>query len=57
MAEMCPASVRGAVVTAKEAVIVIGILVGYACGYVLSWQSDYSRWTGMRGSCLIVHCT
>jgi MFS family permease len=44
MAEMCPAEIRGAVVSAKETVIVGGIVVGYATG---NWMStDPSDWTG-----------
>ncbi len=43
MAEMCPPEIRGAVVSAKETVIVGGIVVGYATGNSLSayeWTSE-----------------
>ena len=44
MAEMSPSHVRGAVVSAKETVIVFGIVVGMLMGDL---QSDYpSNWTG-----------
>ena len=33
MAEMCPAFIRGAVVSIKEVVIVFGMVVGYGIGY------------------------
>ena len=42
MAEMCPPEIRGAVVSAKETVIVAGIVVGYATGNSL----PSSEWTG-----------
>jgi hypothetical protein len=44
MAEMCPPQIRGAVVSAKETVIVGGIVVGYAAGNFVS--SDPRNWTG-----------
>jgi MFS family permease len=44
MSEMCPASIRGAVVTAKEAFIVIGIIVGYSIGDHFS--RDPLKWAG-----------
>ena len=44
MSEMCPASIRGAVVTAKEAFIVIGIIVGYTIGDHFS--GDPLKWAG-----------
>ena len=44
MAEMSPSNVRGALVSAKETVIVFGIVVGMLMGDL---QSDYpSNWTG-----------
>jgi MFS family permease len=44
MAEMSPSHVRGAVVSAKETVIVFGIVVGMLMGDL---QSDYpANWTG-----------
>lgn len=49
---MCPASVRGAVVTAKETKIVLGIVCGFACGYLLS--GDAMLWTGARGQSRVV---
>lgn len=42
MAEMCPPEIRGAVVSAKETVIVAGIVIGYATGNSL----PSSEWTG-----------
>lgn len=49
MAEMAPTSIRGAIVSAKETVIVGGIVIGYAIGDALS----SSHWTVLYGlSCL-----
>jgi sugar porter (SP) family MFS transporter len=49
LAEMCPPEIRGAVVSAKEAVIVSGIVVGYAVGNLVSpadpSMSSTSNWT------------
>jgi len=45
MAEMTPAKVRGAVVSAKESVIVLGIVVGYAVGDVISESGG--MWTDL----------
>lgn len=45
MAEMCPPQVRGAVVSAKETVIVGGIVFGYIAGNILSLR-DPLDWTG-----------
>lgn len=48
MAEMSPTSVRGAIVSAKEAVIVLGIVVGYGAG---SWCNSRSEdWTWLYAS-------
>lgn len=44
MAEMSPSSVRGAVVSGKETVIVFGIVVGMLMGDLLSDYPD--NWTG-----------
>ena len=46
MAEMSPSHVRGAVVSAKETVIVFGIIVGMLMGDLLSDYPD--NWTGKR---------
>jgi len=47
MAEMSPSHVRGAVVSAKETVIVFGIVVGMLMGDL---QSDYpANWTDLYG--------
>ena len=46
MAEMCPAEIRGAVVSAKETVTVGGIALGYATGNWLS--TEPSDWTGEK---------
>lgn len=52
MAEMCPPQIRGAVLSAKETVIVGGIVLGYTVG---NWFSSLQRhsssntttsWTG-----------
>jgi MFS family permease len=44
MAEMSPSQVRGALVSAKETVIVFGIIIGMLLG---DFQSDYpGNWTG-----------
>lgn len=52
MAEMCPPEIRGAVVSAKETVIVSGIVLGYATGNWLS--TEPSDWTGKnRGSIMV----
>ena len=51
MAEMCPPQIRGAVVSAKETVIVGGIVVGYAAGNFMS--NDPRNWTGEYGSPLL----
>jgi len=46
MAEMAPTSIRGAIVSAKETVIVFGIVMGYAVGDILAssqpWMSLYA---------------
>lgn len=44
MAEMCPAHIRGSLVTSKEAFIVLGIIVGYTSGNALSF--DPRVWYG-----------
>ena len=46
MAEMAPSSVRGAIVSAKESLIVLGIVVGYAVGDYHSSSSygDNNNW-------------
>jgi MFS family permease len=46
MSEMCPARIRGSVVTAKEASIVIGIVCGYAAGDMFSSRSSPLQWAG-----------
>eukprot|EP00545_Synedropsis_sp_CCMP1620_P013537 CAMPEP_0119020736 /NCGR_PEP_ID=MMETSP1176-20130426/24631_1 /TAXON_ID=265551 /ORGANISM="Synedropsis recta cf, Strain CCMP1620" /LENGTH=569 /DNA_ID=CAMNT_0006975207 /DNA_START=39 /DNA_END=1748 /DNA_ORIENTATION=+ len=53
MSEMCPARIRGSVVTAKEAFIVIGIVVGYAAGDLLS-KGDPLRWADLYASTAII---
>jgi MFS family permease len=54
MAEMCPAEIRGAVVSAKETVIVGGIVVGYATGNWISSSaaagSSSNHWTGTKSA-------
>ena len=52
MSEMCPARIRGSVVTAKEASIVIGIVCGYAAGDMFSTFSNPSQWAGTWSNCL-----
>lgn len=52
MSEMCPASIRGSVVTAKEAFIVTGIVIGYAAGNLLS--GDPTRWALLYASTALV---
>jgi len=52
MSEMCPANIRGAVVAAKEAFIVIGIVVGYSTGDYLS--GDPMRWSDLYACTTIV---
>jgi sugar porter (SP) family MFS transporter len=42
MVEMAPSTVRGAVVSAKEAVIVLGIVVGYFAGDIMSSSTSSS---------------
>ena len=44
MAEMCPAHIRGSLVTSKEAFIVFGIIVGYSTGNAMS--SHPMAWYG-----------
>jgi hypothetical protein len=46
MAEMCPPQIRGAVLSAKETVIVGGIVLGYATGNFMSGIPQ--RWTGKQ---------
>jgi MFS family permease len=49
MAEMSPSQVRGAIVSAKETVIVFGIIIGMLLG---NFQSDYpDNWTGRYFVC------
>ena len=40
MVEMAPSTVRGAIVSAKEAVIVLGILMGYFAGDIMSLSTS-----------------
>jgi len=47
IAEIAPAEVRGALVSAKEAVIVLGIFLGFASG--LAFQHMEHGWRGMIG--------
>jgi MFS family permease len=49
MAEMSPSSVRGTLVSAKETVIVFGIIVGMLMGDLMSDYPDY--WIGMFTYC------
>ncbi|KAL3915053.1 MAG: hypothetical protein SGILL_005826, partial [Bacillariaceae sp.] len=52
LAEMCPADIRGAVVSAKETVIVGGIVLGYAVG---NWMSSNPlRWADLYGVCALL---
>eukprot|EP00413_Alexandrium_margalefii_P006635 CAMPEP_0204524452 /NCGR_PEP_ID=MMETSP0661-20131031/7384_1 /ASSEMBLY_ACC=CAM_ASM_000606 /TAXON_ID=109239 /ORGANISM="Alexandrium margalefi, Strain AMGDE01CS-322" /LENGTH=522 /DNA_ID=CAMNT_0051530209 /DNA_START=118 /DNA_END=1686 /DNA_ORIENTATION=+ len=46
IAEISPAEVRGALVSAKEAVIVLGIFLGFLSGYIFSMQGP-SGWRFM----------
>jgi MFS family permease len=49
---MCPPHIRGAVVSAKETVIVGGIVVGYAAG---NWMSySHGEWADLYGLSLVV---
>ena len=51
MAEMSPSHVRGAIVSAKETVIVFGVVVGMLMGDL---QSDYpTNWHGMYQNCRV----
>ena len=52
LAEMCPAEIRGAVVSAKETVIVGGIVMGYAVGNWMS--SDPLRWADLYEVCALL---
>lgn len=52
MAEMSPTSIRGAVVTAKETLIVFGIVCGYATGDVLTSHTD--DWTQLYLICCVM---
>jgi sugar porter (SP) family MFS transporter len=47
MAEMSPKTIRGAIVSAKETVIVLGIAVGYWTGDLFETNNLY--WTGLYG--------
>merc|ERR1719238_249862 len=49
IAEISPASVRGTLVSAKEAVVVLGIFFGYFFGFVFSGMNTY----GWRFSVLV----
>ena len=51
MAEMTPSHVRGAVVSAKETVIVFGIVVGMLMGDLIS--DDPDNWTGKFCFCFV----
>jgi MFS family permease len=55
MAEMSPSHVRGAIVSAKETVIVFGIIVGMLMGDLLSDYPD--NWTGTYRSLRMVLVT
>jgi sugar porter (SP) family MFS transporter len=52
LAEMSPTSIRGAIVSAKETVIVGGIVVGYMVGNGMS--ADPLGWTHLYGVCGIM---
>lgn len=58
MAEMCPPQIRGAVVSAKETVIVGGIVLGYATGNWMSSSSDPQaqppNWTDLYAVCGVI---
>jgi sugar porter (SP) family MFS transporter len=45
IAEMCPPQIRGAVVSAKETVIVGGIVGGYAIGNSIAQADNNGHWT------------
>ena len=44
IAEMSPASIRGTLVSLKEAAIVLGICLGYGVGYAYSEKDGGWRW-------------
>merc|ERR1719331_2290532 len=52
IAEISPASVRGALVAAKEGVIVLGIFLGFAVGAVFTNAEGGWRWMILVGSVL-----
>merc|ERR1719506_2722724 len=52
IAEISPASVRGALVAAKEGVIVLGIFLGFAVGAVFMGMEGGWRWMLTVGSAL-----
>merc|ERR1719230_834294 len=52
IAEISPSSVRGALVSAKEAVIVLGIFLGFAAGAVFMGMDAGWRWMLTVGSVL-----
>ena len=52
LAEMCPADIRGVVVSVKETVIVGGIVLGYAVGNWMS--SDPLRWADLYKVCALL---
>jgi sugar porter (SP) family MFS transporter len=65
MAEMCPPQIRGAVVSAKETVIVGGIVLGYATGNWMSTsssddpqaqqqQQQQPNWTDLYAVCGVI---
>jgi len=54
IAEMSPSSIRGTLVSLKEAAIVVGILMGYLVGY--SFQNIENGWTFTYGVSLIPAC-
>jgi MFS family permease len=56
--EMSPASIRGVLVSLKEGMIVVGMLLGYTVGYVFQhqkggWRNTYSV-SVILGICMFV---
>jgi len=49
IAEVCPAEVRGTMVSAKEAAIVLGIVFGYGMGAIFASETDGWRWMAGGG--------
>lgn len=55
IAEMAPASIRGMLISGKEAIIVLGMFLGYSMGAIFS-NVDQTGWRYMVGTAALIAC-